>query len=148
MSKIGSIALLALACTGLHPPPARGRHEMFYPITGNEVLLWTNAKQGDCILATGRRPILSRIRSSAITGRARFTVERLPAPSLEPLPPGIIVNDRTVSVRGVPVQPQCDSKDLYWIVAFQFLGAYESNEAGELGRAAPSSRQRARRRSA
>jgi len=114
---------------------------MFYTITGNDVLLWREPLGSGCILATGRRHVLEKLRSSAITGRAQFVVERLPAPSLEPLPPGIIVNDRTVRVRGVAVEPQCDeSKDLYWIVGFRFLGAYAWRGGNQLVPQPPSAR--------
>jgi hypothetical protein len=140
LKRVLALLVITVAPACAHTSQARESHDEFYTITGNEVLIWRKPVGSGCILATGPKAVLTRLQSSATTGRARFLIERLPAPSLEPLPPGIIVNDRTVRVRGVPVEPQCDSKDLYWIVDFQFIGPYGWNDKGQLVPESPSSR--------
>lgn len=99
---------------------------MYYTVLGREVMLWQSPAAKDCILGTGPGIVVERLRSLSETGHAQLLVERLPAPApLSPLPPGQIIFDRKVLVRGVPIEPQCESsKDLYWIVDFRFLEPY------------------------
>jgi hypothetical protein len=99
---------------------------LYYSVLGGEVMLWETPSSDECILGAGPREVIDDLRAVSRSGQAQLYLERLPAPKpLPPLPPGQIVFDRKVLVRGVPIEPQCDSsKELYWITEFRFVGPF------------------------
>lgn len=125
MSKIAVILACALAaCQHVH-----SKFEwkaMYYSVLSREVMLWEASSADACILGAGRTELIERLRSLSRSGHAQLLIERIPAPGLlPPLPTGQIASHRRVMVRGVPIEPQCESsKYLYWIVDFRYLGPF------------------------
>ena len=96
---------------------------LYYTVLSREVMLWESPDSHTCILGSGRPELVERLRKRSVAGEAEMLIERLPSPGpLPPLPPGVIINHRYVSVRGVPIEPQCEpSKGLYWIRDYKFI---------------------------
>lgn len=109
-----------------HAQPHLVWKTMYFSVLGTEVLLLPTASADECVLATGSSHVINRLRQIPKGGRAQLLVEVLPAPErLPPLPPGQIIFDRAVLIRGVPIEPQCESsKVLYWIVGFRYLDPF------------------------
>jgi len=127
LRHLATVPLLAL-CACQHVQAEREWLTTFYTVNGSEVLVWPTPFAAQCVLGTGPRRVVGGLRGLAITGRAQLLVERLPAPKPIPQIGGVLMSDQYVLIRGVRVQPQCHSKDLYWVSDFRFLGAYQWND--------------------
>ncbi len=121
MSKLGAVLSIALGLSAcVHLPAAEWRN--FYYTTGMFEVTLRESPLGDCVLATGDRILLERLKSRSDVGFGQFLVERLPAPAKPPAPAaGVIIEHQFVLIRGIPVQPQCDQDYMYWLRDFRMV---------------------------
>ena len=124
MRDAAGIVLSLFALSGCAHVSSNSSWKNLYYSTGQFEVRLRERPLSDCVLATGERDLIKRLKAVSDVGLGQFLVERLPQPpSPGALKNSVVIQHQYVLVQGVPVQPQCDAPYMYWLHDFRVVQA-------------------------